>query len=150
MYRGHILVNYINKYFYKKFWTIYSHYLLDDLGITFNEKTFANIHRFTLQLYTNNKDITSINYFRGILASSKTVDKLPPSEDSLRQHCLRAYYETHIWLNALILRAVSLNYYEYGWKRENSDVFPVLQTLPPVPTDLTILTSCGCKEDILT
>ncbi|KAJ8949381.1 hypothetical protein NQ318_007477 [Aromia moschata] len=104
------------------------------------------MHRFTLQLYTDNKDINSINYLRGILASSRTVDKLPPTEDSLRQHCLRAHYQTHIWLNALTPKHSFLNYSEYGWKVENSVVFPILQTLPSIPTNLTVFT-CRCKKD---
>ncbi|KAJ8953819.1 hypothetical protein NQ318_006668, partial [Aromia moschata] len=101
------------------------------------------MHRFTLQLYTDNKDINSINYLRGILASSRTVDKLPPTEDSLRQHCLRAHYQTHIWLNALTPKHSFLNYSEYGWKVENSVVFPILQTLPSIPTNLTIVIQNG-------
>lgn len=75
--------------------------LLNSFGNKFDKDIFRNIHDFVLKLYTANEEINSLNYLRGLLAASKTIDKLPPTEDSLYQHCLRAHYQCNIWLNSL-------------------------------------------------
>lgn len=134
----------------KKFcWKIYlSHYeLLEGVAVEdFNDNLFTKMHNFVLRLYTNNTDISSIDDLRSILAISKTIDKLPPTENSLKQHCLRAYYQTKIWLSSLKPQPVLPSILEYGWMIEHDQILPVLQTQPALPEDLSILTTCRCKK----
>lgn len=132
----------------KTCWKIYLnfHELLNDLGLTFDENIFNNIHSFVVKLYTTNRDIISINHLRGILAATKTLDKLPPTEDSLYQHCLRAHYQCNIWLNALQPIQDLPNYLDYGWKLTDSKIVPVFQTLPSFPEIVSFLTTCKCRK----
>ncbi|KAJ8942511.1 hypothetical protein NQ314_010064, partial [Rhamnusium bicolor] len=90
-------------------------------------------------LYTSNEEISSVNNLRGILAASKTLEKLPPTEYRI-QHCLRAHYQTIIWLNAFNPVINPPNVLEYGWQLINGKLVPLFQTVPPFPQDLAILT----------
>ncbi|KAJ8926347.1 hypothetical protein NQ314_021293, partial [Rhamnusium bicolor] len=117
-----------------------------DTITNFNDILFYEVHTFVLRLYTSNEEISSVNNLRGILAASKTLEKLPPTEYSLKQHCLRAHYQTIIWLNALNPVINPPNVLEYGWQLISGKLVPLFQTLPPFPHDLTILSSCGCKK----
>jgi hypothetical protein len=45
-----------------------------------------------------------------------TLVRLPPSEDTFKQHVLRSSYQTKIWLNAHIPKPVVGSPLEHGWK----------------------------------
>lgn len=90
---------------------------------------FRNIHNFVLKLYSTNVDITSVNVLRGIMATSTTITKLPPTEDSLRQHCLRSYYQTKVWVNSLQPRPQLPNVTDFGWNIDvEGNITPILST----------------------
>ncbi|CAH1106481.1 unnamed protein product [Psylliodes chrysocephalus] len=73
------------------------HNLLSNVGINDNlEDDFNKMVKFVMRFYTNNQNIYCINDLRVILASSKPISKLPPTLDSLKQHCLRVHYQTKI------------------------------------------------------
>lgn len=149
-----LLVNFL-VWVKKSCWKVYLIYskLLDRIGTAnFDDALFKEVHIFVLRLYTSNEEISSVNNLRGILAASKTLDKLPPTENRLKQHCLRAHchYQTIIWLNALNPVINPPNVLEYGWQLINGKLVPLFQTLPPFPQDLAILSSCGCKKGIYT
>ena len=73
-------------------------------------------------------------------------DKLPPTEDSLKQDIMRANYQSYIWYNAdkPILNVPSRN--ENGWMlNDEEELIPLMMTKPPAPAALLALTECGCK-----
>ncbi|KAJ8909595.1 hypothetical protein NQ315_003469 [Exocentrus adspersus] len=108
-----------------------------------------NIQIFVVKLYSKNPNtsITSVNSLRGLLASSSTIANLPPTENSLRFHSLRAYYQTKVWLNSLEPCPKLPNIADYGWKIDNERNYnPILTFLPSFPSNLNVLVSCGCKK----
>ncbi|XP_031340958.1 uncharacterized protein LOC116169072 [Photinus pyralis] len=131
-----------------KVYLAYSHYLngvgMDDIS----EELFIRMYNFVLKIYSKNPNITSINTLRGVMAAATPINKLPPTEDALRQHCLRVCFQTKVWLQASVPLPKLPSTTEFGWyvsaKRE---LLPVFTTLPPFPTNLAVLTSCGCKKD---
>lgn len=133
----------------KSCWKTYLLYcsLLDGVGSKqFDEDLFKKMNEFVIKLYTSNPDVSSLDDLRGLQAVSKTIDKLPPTTDSLRQHCLRVFYQTKIWLNSLNPNPVLPDFSDYGWKVENGQVVPVLQLQQAFPKEVAILTTCGCKK----
>ncbi|KAJ8970935.1 hypothetical protein NQ317_016744 [Molorchus minor] len=130
-----------------KFYQTY-HALLSGVGVgDFCEELFSRMQLFVIKLYGGSSDVTCIDYLRGMNASYKSIDKLPPTQDSLRHHCLRVHYQTKIWLNSLNPQPQLPNILESGWCSTEGKIQPVLQTQPTVPKDLAILSSCGCKKD---
>ena len=80
--------------------------------------------------------------------SHTSSDKLPPTEDSLKQHIMHANYQSYTWYNAdkPILNLPSPN--ENGWTFNNEEeLIPLMMTKLPAPVPATILelTDCGCK-----
>lgn len=130
-------------------WKIYlqHHNLLDDVGVLdFNDKLFEKMHQFVIKLYTDRDDIRCINTLRGIMASSKAINNLPPTKDSLKQHSKRVHYQTKVWLNALISKPQLPNIVDNGWTIVNNKISPILSTLPQVPEHKKIFTTCHCKK----
>ena len=68
-------------------------------------ETFSLIQKFTCQLYSKNTKITKVNDLRYRVFCAKNGDvesgQLPPCEDTLRQHTLRANYQAAIWRHSL-------------------------------------------------
>ncbi|KAK5640297.1 hypothetical protein RI129_011108 [Pyrocoelia pectoralis] len=111
-------------------------------------KRLKDVVKFVIRLYTTGDDIDCINSLRGILASSKTINKLPPTLGSLRQHCLRAHYQTKIWLNSNVprLERILPDLERSGWKIVDKKVEAILTTSPVLPEDKSVLNTCNCKK----
>jgi hypothetical protein len=101
----------------------------------------------TFHLFNHAQKVTHIdlNKLRVKLATVKdsTLVRLPPSEDTFKQHVLRSSYKTKIWLNE------SSN----AWQGQNSvqDKFCSKQTQPLLQTDLPLhvhTRSCKKSDDI--
>ncbi|KAK4882604.1 hypothetical protein RN001_005923 [Aquatica leii] len=102
----------------------------------------VGVEQFSHEMFTYNL------LLRGIMAAPIPISRLPPTEDALTQHCLRVYFQTTVWENALEPLPTIPNFEQFGWHcNENSDPIPLLTTLPPFPTQLIALSSCGCKKD---
>lgn len=121
------------------------HTLLNDLGVKLSQH-FPKHWKICLAMYGSSQDVKSVNQLRGLLAASKTLDKLPPTEDSLYQHYLRCHYQSYIWLNSLQPVIDLPSFEDFGWQLKDSTVVPILQTLPPYPETMPFLTTCGCKK----
>jgi hypothetical protein len=52
--------------------------------------------------------------------------RLPPSEDTLKQHVLGSSYQTKIWLNAHIPKPAVGSPLEHGWKDGKFGLEPIL------------------------
>ncbi|KAG0716217.1 hypothetical protein GWK47_001094 [Chionoecetes opilio] len=78
-----------------------------DLGSSWNVPTdvFNSIQAFTCQLYARNTKIVGANSLRYHMFCAKKGQiesgQLPPCEDSLMQHTLRANYQAAIWRRSL-------------------------------------------------
>ena len=69
------------------------------------------------------------------------AELLPPTEDSARQHYFRVYGQVQEW------RGHTIDPTEWGWRKEENQLFPTLSTKPPGPPYLLKYIKCGCKED---
>lgn len=128
------------------------HYnLLGRVGVEqyLDEDVFNDVVKFVIRLYTTNENINCINALRGILASSKSINKLPPTLDSLKQHCRRVHYQTKIWLNSAIPKPSLPDLFNCGWNNDNGKLVPVLTTEAILPEDTSVLNTCSCKKGIL-
>lgn len=133
----------------KTCWKTFSkhHRLLSDVGKgDFNANILNNINEFVIKLYTNQESVYCINEL-AIISVSKTIDKLPPTKDSLYQHSLRVHYQTKIWLGSLQANTVLPNEVNHGWTILHKTFVLVLQTLA-LPQDVKMLIWCGCKKDL--
>ena len=68
---------------------------------------------------------------------SKSFARLPPDEDSLRQHCLRANYLAYLVRHPTIKQHPSP--LEHGWVLIDGHCRPVRHTLPALPTHLPVI-----------
>ncbi|KAK4877224.1 hypothetical protein RN001_009730 [Aquatica leii] len=122
---------------------------LSGVGVEqFSHEMFVKMQNFVMKLYSKSTDVQSVDTLRGIMAATTPISRLPPTEDALKQHCLRVYFQTTVWENALEPLPTIPNFEQFGWHcNENSDPIPLLTTLPPFPTQLIALSSCSCKKD---
>ena len=68
------------------------------------ENTFATVQKFTVLAYDKSSNKTKVDKVRKtpFTQKNKTYDAIHPTEDSLKQHCLRAAYQAgYVWGQAL-------------------------------------------------
>ena len=63
--------------------------------------------------------------FTRFVARECVLAKLPPCEESLKQHVRRAAWQTWIWISYHIAKPDLGSLLEYGWKREGEKLVPV-------------------------
>ena len=87
--------------------------------ITIESEEFKVIEKFVVTMYSKSMTATSINEARKALffQRSQNVEHIPPSENSLYYHVLRAIHQSGKW--AMALQAI-VNFPSpdvYGWKK---------------------------------
>lgn len=134
----------------KTCWKTYleSYTYLDDMGNNnFDGAMFGRLQKFVIKLYNKHSEATCIDTLRVTMATSTAIGKLPPTSDSLKQHCLRAYLQTLIWLKSLDSIQNLPNITDFGWTIDQTGtISPVLSTLPSLPDEVHMLASCGCTK----
>lgn len=115
-------------------------------------ETFKMIQKFTCQLYSKNTKINKVNDLRYQMFCAKKGDiesgQLPPCEDTLRQHTLRANYQAAIWRHSLDsspdTREPSAG---HGWEvNDEGDLVIKWMSGLPAPDVVPSLISCNCKR----
>ena len=104
---------------------------------TINE-IYAAAEKIIVFIYKNQLKNISVNKLRYEIFMSLTVRSkkqislalLPPSDSALREHVKRVYYQIQSWLGR------SLNPEDWGWKRSNSLMLPVMNNKPVAPAHL--------------
>ena len=99
-------------------------------------------------LYKGSEDegLDSLRYRRfceKVAKSSKFVEpqSLPPTSASSQYHSLRVYFQIQEWKgNSGALEPVN-----YGWKKINDLLLPVMTDLDPAPKELLKCVFCNCK-----
>ena len=90
-----------------------------------------------------------LNKLRVELATVKdsTLVRLPPSEDTFKQHVLRSSYQTKIWLNAHIPKPAVGSPLEHGWKDRKFGLEPIMAILfeGQISSDFLQDFVCTCK-----
>ena len=84
------------------------------------EKVLCDAEAFICQLYNKGREETLINRERAsaFRKAKKSLDSLPPTQDTPHLHIKRAHYQTFIWKKALEPCPVLLNPEGYGWHCE--------------------------------
>jgi hypothetical protein len=104
---------------------------LDNLGDPDKDVAISCSSRFVARLYDQKKSFASshhnINKLRIKLATSRDASlvKLPPSEAALRQHILRASFQTKVWHASCLAKPPLPSPMEYGWGTVKDSLHPV-------------------------
>ena len=115
-------------------------------------ETFSLIQKFTCQLYSKYTKITKVNDLRYQVFCAKNGDvesgQLPPCEDTLRQHTLRANYQAAIWRHSLeSLSDIPEPSAGHGWELNTEwDLTIQWMTGEAAPNAVLSLISCKCTQ----
>ena len=112
---------------------------------------FRTIEEFTCQLYSRNTKVWEVNELRYQMFLCKKGDveseQLPPCQDSLRQHTIRANYQAAIWIRSLENCTTVLSpTNSHGWiHNEEGNIAIQWMRTSPAPDAVLCLMSCRCK-----
>ena len=84
------------------------------------ENTFATVQKFTVLAYDKSSSEAKVDKVRKTQfnQNNKAYDTIPPTEDSLKQHCLRAAYQAgYVWRQALKPYVELPSPSEWGWEK---------------------------------
>ena len=104
---------------------------LDNLGDPDKDVAISCSSRFVARLYDQKKSFASshhnINKLRVKLATSRDASlvRLSPSEAALRQHILRASFQTKVWHAFCLAKPPLPSPMEYGWRTVKDSLHPV-------------------------
>ena len=87
------------------------------------ENTFATVQKFTVLAYDKSSSEAKVDKVRKteFTQKNKAHDSIPPTEDSLKQHCLRAVYQAgYVWGQALKPYVDLSSPSEWGWIKDLS------------------------------
>ena len=117
-----------------------------------SNELFNVIQDFTCQIYCRNTKISKVNELRYQMFRSRSGEiesgQLPPCEDALRQHTLRANYQAAIWRRSLMNSPDIPNPISgHGWASSENNI-PVIRwmTGSPAPEVVISLLSCKCSR----
>ena len=111
--------------------------LLEELGkMDVSDKISHDIQQFVIKMYAPSSAVSNINDLRAkLFHQGKVPQKLPPSEDTLKQHVLRANYQTRVWQLVVEPIPTLLTPELCGWTIHENGFKPVLPTIEPLPKD---------------
>lgn len=116
------------------------------------DELFDVLQEFTCNMYAARTNISSVNELRYHLWRAKkgSVDsgQLPPCEDSLRQHSLRANYQSALWRRSLVpCPDIPHPQDGYGWCAQDGGQLEVQwMTGSPAPQVILEFISCKCAK----
>ena len=126
----------------------------NQLGQTWElpQDLFTELEKFTCQLYSSGT--TKVNEARYNLFCSKNGEleshQLPPCQDCLRKHTLRANYQAGIWSRSLESNPAVPSPVGMGWKMEEANHGEELQfdwmEGRPAPEAVLDLLACRCTR----
>jgi len=115
-----------------------------------SDDAFHCVELFTIAMYDPTTRVTEINKLRYQLFCKKQTktEALPPTADALRQHAMRACYQTYVWRKAVGVKPIMPSPIGFGWSTDDDGhIEPVLMTQEPAPMALTELTRCLCDPE---
>ena len=123
--------------------------LFSDLGKDFDvtDDLLISLEKFVCDLYrqVDSKGVNEARY-RLFCLGTHAEKRLPPNQDSLQKHILRANYQSAIWKRCLEQDPEIPPPHGYGWSK-NSDGELAIDwgDLPPAPKEVMSLISCSCS-----
>ena len=91
--------------------------------VSMHSPVFKVVEKFIISMYSKNIDAHSVNLARKILffQRSQNVEHIPPCQNSLYQHYLRAVYQAGVWASSLHLIMNLPGPDGYGWNHSPDD-----------------------------
>ena len=109
-------------------------------------ESMAVIERFVCLMYsavTNEHEVNKCR--RYLFTKGRQLESLPPTQDALFQHVLRAVYQgSFVWGQATIAMQILPKPTDWGWEMIQDEFAPMWGNLPPIAKALRELTTCGC------
>ena len=93
---------------------------------------FEKIQQFVVFMCEKNSTVTTVNAARQKLFSQrcKAIENIPPTQDALRQHTLRAAYQVFVWGQCLHREPRLPSPSAWGWTKDDGQPCkPVWTTL---------------------
>ena len=101
-------------------------FLIQPFGkITIDSERFQMIETFICILYNRTTSIKSVNEMSEALFTTVEFMNLPPTQDALYQHVLRAVYQASIWLLCMEVLINAPNPAQYGWIKVGDRYVPL-------------------------
>ena len=117
---------------------------------TFVDDDFCAAQAYVLNFYSiKGAKCTTLNKLQHIYASStyRSAAQFPPTEDTFKQHVMRARYQASISCRSHIFNPVLDDPLYYGWNRTQESLLePVMFTKEVTPVQVGDLTHLYCTE----
>jgi hypothetical protein len=72
-------------------------------------------------------------------------ERLPPTENAAKFHCLRAHLQVVMWKQ--LTTQTALHVEDWGWQLEDSALIPVATDIAAAPDDLLKVVRCKCRSE---
>ena len=108
------------------------------------------LERFVILMYDRTSPLSDVNSTRRQLFTQKgrVLEAMPPTQDALRQHILRAAYQAgHCWGQAELKDPVLPSPGDWGWCLQDSTWKPLWMTIPDATESCMELQKCGCSKE---
>ena len=76
----------------------------------------------------------------------KYLEALPPTDDALQHHVLRAIFQAFIWMLALNPNPEMLDQFKFGWRSDSGSTKPVFIINKSATANLVVENFCKCKK----
>ncbi|PIK58297.1 hypothetical protein BSL78_04803 [Apostichopus japonicus] len=118
-------------------------FTVDEVNFLAVEK-FVYIHKLYGQM-----DATSVNDVRFDMfkKANRMESTMPPNNDALRQHILRANFQARIYKLSLMKNQDLPSPSEHGWIFDDGHLAIHWMSLPPAPESIIELGNCSCKKN---
>ena len=115
------------------------------------ESLCSELEKFTCKLYAARTSIASVNELRHFMWIAKKgmveSGQLPPCASTLRQHCLRANYQSAIWRRSLVAKPTTPCPDGHGWKLLETGELDIEWIVDePAPQSILTFLSCKCRK----
>ena len=93
------------------------------------------------------EEYTSLNAVRANLYIRQAdLRRIPPTDMVFDQHALRAIFQAFIWVCADVAKPDLPDPLQYGWKKVDGIVQPLLNPNPCIPQSIAVSAYCDCKN----
>ena len=115
------------------------------VSLDLSEDVLSRCEAFVCHLY-GYKDHASVNDVRYEMFAAKAAQsfQLPPTQDALGKHILRANYQAAVWRNALVAQPALPGPDGHGWCVADGQITIDWMDQQPAPSELLELVSCSC------
>ena len=80
--------------------------------------------------------------------TTPALKKLPPIDNSSKEHVKRAYLQVLVWQAADQTKAPNVDVNSYRWKLSDNNVVPNYGVKEFAPHDLLKIVACGCQSKL--